>query len=148
MVNDITEGSAHSDSLCTDLTSRFPDADVVVVQNKVDGTDVVPANDERTIYCSALTGTGVPELRQFLARRVAESTSAVNDVLVNGRQAALLRSAVDSLTQAIDGLGSHVSNEYVTVDIRAAIRLLGDITGETWNVDVLDTIFSRFCIGK
>lgn len=148
VVNDITEGSAHSDSLCTDLTSRFPDADVVVVQNKVDGTDVVPANDERTIYCSALTGTGVPELRQFLARRVAESTSAVNDVLVNGRQAALLRSAVDSLTQAIDGLGAHVSNEYVTVDIRAAIRLLGDITGETWNVDVLDTIFSRFCIGK
>ncbi|MBS1561984.1 MAG: tRNA uridine-5-carboxymethylaminomethyl(34) synthesis GTPase MnmE [Bacteroidetes bacterium] len=148
VVNDITVGNAHSDTLCTDLTSRFPDAKVVVVQNKVDGTDIVPANDERKIYCSALTGAGVPELRAFLARRVAESTSAVNDVLVNGRQAALLRSAADSLTQAIDGLGAQVSNEYITVDIRAAIRLLGDITGETWNVDVLDTIFSRFCIGK
>lgn len=148
VVNDITEGSDHSDSLYVDLTSRFPDAEVVVVQNKVDVSDVVPANDERTIYCSARTGVGVPELRAFLARRVAENTSAVNDVLVNSRQAALLRSAVNSLSQAIDGLVARVSNEYVTVDIRAAIRLLGDITGETWNVDVLDTIFSRFCIGK
>ena len=38
--------------------------------------------------------------------------------------------------------------DYVAVDVRTAIRHLGDIAGETWSPDILETIFSRFCIGK
>jgi len=148
VVNDITEGSGHSDALCADLRSRFSAVDVVLVQNKIDGVGLVPQNNAHMVHCSALSGAGVADLRSLLSRRVADSTSAISDVLVNARQASLLRSAVDCLTQAIDGLERRISNEYVTVDIRGALRALGDITGETWNVDVLDTIFSRFCIGK
>lgn len=148
LVNDTSLGASHSDALCADLRLKFPFVDLITVQNKSDCVAELPANDRATVYCSAITGAGIDALRATLSDRVSASTSAVTDVLVNARQAALLRSVVESLDQAIRGLEQGVTNEYIAVDIRAGVQLIGDITGDAWSVDVLETIFSRFCIGK
>jgi len=148
VVNDLSLGADYSEALCTDLRLKFPFVDIIVVQNKSDRVSDTPPSSRDTVFCSAITGAGVDVLRSTLSQRVSESTSAVADVLLNARQSALLRSVVGCLDQAIHGLQQELSNEYITVDIRSAVQLIGDITGETWNVDVLETIFSRFCIGK
>ena len=69
-------------------------------------------------------------------------------MLVNARQAQLLRNIGASLRSCLQGMDSGLTSEFLAVDLRTCVRLLGEISGETWNPDVLDTVFSRFCIGK
>ncbi|MFM8771193.1 MAG: tRNA uridine-5-carboxymethylaminomethyl(34) synthesis GTPase MnmE [Candidatus Kapaibacterium sp.] len=147
VLNDITEGVHHSDALMDDLASRFPSTPVSLVQNKIDCVEMGVPTDS-TLWCSARTGQGIDSLRQHIIGSIRAQTSGIQDVLVNDRQAKLLRMIADSLSAVLRGLESKTSNDELAVDLRQAIRILGEITGETWNPDVLDTVFSRFCIGK
>lgn len=147
VLNDITEGVHHSDALMDDLGSRYPSTPIQLVQNKIDCVDA-GAPPEGVLWCSARTGQGIDTLRQHVITSIRAQTSGISDVLVNDRQAKLLRVIAESLSSVLRGLESKASNDELAVDLRQAIRILGEITGETWNPDVLDTVFSRFCIGK
>lgn len=149
VVNDLSINRDHSMDLVRDIEARFPNTPVVTVQNKVDVIEAsLPPYPVKTVVCSAVTGQGLDKLRSLLADHVKNTTTGVSDVLINARQAQLLRSIASHLRSALTGLNSGLSSDLMAVDIRSAIRLLGDITGESWNPDVLDTVFSRFCIGK
>jgi tRNA modification GTPase len=52
---------------------------------------------------------------------------------------------LDSAKRAID---VEAPADLIAIDVRASVRIMGEISGETWNPDILDTVFSRFCIGK
>ncbi len=150
VINDASQGVDHSDELVKDIRNRFHHLPVLVVHNKVDLiADGVPGDSGPDIVlCSAATGAGLDALREELVRRVREGTAGISDVLVNHRQAHLLRSIANHLRSALSALDTGGSSDLLAVDIRSAIRLMGDISGESWNPDVLDTVFSRFCIGK
>ncbi|MCX6141020.1 MAG: tRNA uridine-5-carboxymethylaminomethyl(34) synthesis GTPase MnmE [Candidatus Kapabacteria bacterium] len=149
VVNDASLGRDHSVSLLMDLKGRFTDIPTVTIQNKIDLIPGYDANlDTDDIVCSAQTGKGLDGLRGYLLEAVRVSTSGVSDVLINARQAHLLRSAAESLRSARSGVEGGLTGDLLAVDIRSAIRLLGDIAGESWNPDVLESVFSRFCIGK
>ena len=64
------------------------------------------------------------------------------------RAAALLRAADDQLGAALKTIGAGLSVDFISIDLRAAWEKLGEITGETVGEDIIDEIFSRFCIGK
>lgn len=64
------------------------------------------------------------------------------------RSAALLRAADDQLGAALKTIGAGLSVDFISIDLRAAWEKLGEITGETVGEDIIDEIFSRFCIGK
>ena len=68
----------------------------------------------------------------------------VNDV----RQADILRQAMVLLDQTRMTLMSGMSEDFVVIDLRSAWEKLGEITGDTLDEDIIDEIFSRFCIGK
>ncbi len=55
---------------------------------------------------------------------------------------------VYSLDKAVESIDSGMSGEFISVDLRNAINYLGEITGEFTNDEILDYIFSKFCIGK
>lgn len=154
VVNDASVGWNHSNALVEELQRRYASIPVVVVQNKIDAVhapDALPAaggDTTRYIPTSALEKDGVAELRTFLGEQCRVSTAAVHDVLVNQRQAHLLQSLVDHLASASNAITSQASADLIAIDLRAAVRILGEVTGETWNPDVLDAVFSRFCIGK
>lgn len=150
VVNDASCGFDHSEALVGELCSAFPDVPVVVVQNKI---DLIPQSAERDrsqseILCSAHSALGLHTLRERIVGLIRSKTSGSTDVLVNGRQATLLGQISSSLGSALTALDIGQSSDLLAVDIRAAIRLLGDVSGESWNPDVLDSVFSRFCIGK
>jgi tRNA modification GTPase len=85
-----------------------------------------------------------------LTNAVAEhlSRAEASPVVMNQRHRQHLYDALDAVQQARESLHQGVSGDMLTLDLRAALHELGAITGEITNEDVLDQIFSRFCIGK
>lgn len=66
----------------------------------------------------------------------------------NARQQEILRKALELLEQTRVTLLNGMSEDFVVIDLRSAWEKLGEITGETIGEDIIDEIFSRFCLGK
>jgi tRNA modification GTPase len=69
-------------------------------------------------------------------------------IISNLRHYDALQKAQESLAAVIRGLENVVTTDFIAMDIRHALAYLGEITGEISTEDLLDNIFSRFCIGK
>ena len=66
----------------------------------------------------------------------------------NARQLSLIKKADNSLKKALKGLKDNIPVDVITIDIESAKNNLGEILGENYKEDLLDELFSRFCIGK
>jgi tRNA modification GTPase len=99
---------------------------------------------------SALTGEGVAGLREAVLERAGGRGGLEQDgiLVTNARHHALLVSASAHLDEASNALGAGFSEEIALVGLHAALRDLGELTGETALDDILNRIFSTFCIGK
>jgi tRNA modification GTPase len=102
------------------------------------------------ICTSALTGEGIPELRAAILREVAgdAGSTAESGFLTNARHQALVRESLKSLDAAKTAVRNRVPHEMLLLDLYNALRPLDEITGATAADDILNLIFSRFCIGK
>jgi tRNA U34 5-carboxymethylaminomethyl modifying GTPase MnmE/TrmE len=98
---------------------------------------------------SARNGTGVESLGKELAKTILATQVDVDDKRVAGmRHAECLRAAIAGIERALSGLAAGTPEELVAFELRESVQHLGMITGETVGPDVLDSIFSRFCVGK
>lgn len=99
---------------------------------------------------SALTGTGLPELHFALARLATGDDAAADDsvLVTNARHADGLVRARDHLRAALATEREGLPADFVSIDLRLALEALGEITGESATDDLLDAIFTTFCIGK
>ncbi len=94
--------------------------------------------------------TGLQELENVIVQKVygkhlhAEESSFVDDE----RQAEIIRQARGYLEEARNAMEEEMGVDFVSIDLRSAWETLGEITGETVGEDIIDQIFSRFCIGK
>lgn len=111
--------------------------------------DTVPMHDGVSfdLSISALTGDGIEELKEKIYNKILGNSQSDSAVKVNHRQADLLRKARTALENSRKA-AEHEPEDFWTIDLRAAIAALGEITGETLTEELLDNIFSRFCIGK
>lgn len=102
------------------------------------------------LSCSAYTGDGLVELKQELLRRLASSVDVEAGAVAGTavRCAASIRRASVSLSAARSLVASQHSPELVAFELRAALDHLGEVVGAVYTDDILDRIFSRFCIGK
>ena len=140
-----------------DLAGSGSDVQPVLIGNKADAAPDLPVaelDDLTALKLSALEAReNADELEGLLDRltdTVAEhlSRAEASPVVMNQRHRQHLQDALDAVRQARDALDRGVSGDMLTLDLRAALQELGAITGEITNEDVLDQIFSRFCIGK
>jgi tRNA modification GTPase len=99
---------------------------------------------------SAVTGAGVEELTQTMHARIQQDFDVHQETIVsNVRHLEALAQTRTALQAARKGLVQNLPADLVAMDIRAAMRSLGNITGEIeMDTDILGAIFSRFCIGK
>jgi tRNA modification GTPase len=148
VLNDLSVDRQYSDSLFEHLKENYPDHELIMVQNKADKLDEIPSLNPEQILISAKNGNGIEELKMIISERARVSMERINDILVNQRHAVLLRRAESELESAIISLMEGFDATAVSIDIRRAVKTLGEITGEIWSEDVLNNIFSRFCIGK
>ena len=107
------------------------------------------AADAHTIRLSAKTGEGVAALVAALGRTVDATAAYRGEAIVtNQRHYHALREAQRALDAALDGVLQGLTSDLLSEDIRLAITHLGEITGEITSADILQNIFSKFCIGK
>ncbi|WP_263410963.1 tRNA uridine-5-carboxymethylaminomethyl(34) synthesis GTPase MnmE [Terriglobus tenax] len=122
--------------------------EAVVVWNKIDmqGTGT---REQAIVGVSALTGEGIVKLRSLLlAKLKAGAITSETAMLTNLRQQQAVQQAIDGLDNAITAVGAAIPHEMVLLDIYSALRGLDELTGATTADDVLNLIFSSFCIGK
>lgn len=107
--------------------------------------------DVPVVPVSALTGEGIPELMRELAVRVGAaqvSRMAMDSVILNARLVALMRTASDRVATLLEGLEVGRPLELLAVDAREVLARYEEAAGRRFSEDLLDVIFSRFCIGK
>jgi tRNA modification GTPase len=113
---------------------------------------VIPAAKDRPprVRTSATTGEGIPELRTEILRHVAgeAGTEAETGFLTNLRHQERVRESLTALAAARVAVENKVPHEMLLLDLYNALRPLDEITGATTTDDILNLIFSTFCIGK
>jgi len=125
----------------------------VLVLNKCDLARDAASRDRfrlrEAVWTSAKTGEGLSELRQLVGRMLGQDLpgGAGARFRVTLRQRALLREAEAALERAA-GAAPGMGMEFVAVDLRAALAAFGAVSGRDTDEDLLDRIFSRFCLGK
>ncbi|HKO99085.1 MAG TPA: tRNA uridine-5-carboxymethylaminomethyl(34) synthesis GTPase MnmE [Pyrinomonadaceae bacterium] len=101
------------------------------------------------VHVSALTGEGLQDLTTAILKPFATLDSeSVGLLVTDSRHHDLLLRALSSLEESKSLLSENASEELVLVGLHNALKLLGEITGETTTEDILGQIFSTFCIGK
>jgi len=134
---------------------RGDDPRYIFVMNKSDSMNnelldsgVVPAG---VLKLSALTGAGFQELEEAVVQAATRSGSShlSDEVIINSqRQKDLLDTAVEALEQTRKAVDTGMPVDIIAQELQTALHALGEITGEVTSEDILDSVFSGFCVGK
>lgn len=128
----------------------------VVVVNKsdlpqqIDIKEVKKSIGGTVLNISALKKRGLGDLKRSILERITEGRNPLVEgvVVTHLRHREVLAKTRKALLRALETTGEGLSEELIAVDVRDALVTLGEITGETTTEEILDTIFSEFCIGK
>jgi tRNA modification GTPase len=149
-VNDMSK-----EDLLSDL-SRLPVADIPVlaVGNKIDDAPINEVQKKfdgipHLIFISAKEKEHLEDLRAALySSTINEDQLADRTIVTNVRHYDSLLKTGEALDEVLNALATGISKELFASDIRRMLKYLGEITGEVTNEDILEDIFSKFCIGK
>lgn len=125
----------------------------ILVLNKNDlpeALDPKSIEDFKAISISSINGDGIESLKDAIKSSVWEGgiKSEMLEVMINSRhQEALIRARI-SLEAALSQLQSGLTLDLIALDLRVTANAIGEIVGKTTTEDLLDSIFSTFCIGK
>ncbi len=104
---------------------------------------------DNLITTSALHKMNVEYLKEKLYQTVIDDNSMMDETIVsNTRHYDALHKAHEALDAVLNGLDTGITGDFIAMDIRRSLHHLGEITGEISTDDLLDSIFTRFCIGK
>ena len=159
VVLDASQEISHEDQ---ELLVQAGQRTAIVVRNKSDLKTESPSegchserSEESALPCpgvstSALTGEGIAELRAAILRHVTGNAGAQSEsgFLTSARHQSLVSNSLKALTAAGSALQNQIPHEMLLLDLYSALRPLDEITGATTTDDILNLIFSTFCIGK
>jgi tRNA modification GTPase len=151
-----------SQPICDDdrrIIEFIRDKKVLVLLNKNDLSQMADVEEIRRLFgktdvniisVSAKYGSGIDEFEAEVKRMFfSEDISGDSDVLITSvRQKQLLSETLESLDRVRESLSNGMPEDFYTIDLQDAYEKLGMIIGEEMNDDVIDSIFSRFCMGK
>jgi tRNA modification GTPase len=130
----------------------------IVVLNKSDLPSRIARNEwpalcpdgREPVVISAVAGTGLDQLKERIRGQLGSGDLEAGDgiCITHLRHGLLLSRAQESLAQTLSALEADLTGEFVAADLRRAADALGEITGAISTDDILDRIFSEFCIGK
>ncbi|OLD17689.1 MAG: tRNA uridine-5-carboxymethylaminomethyl(34) synthesis GTPase MnmE [Acidobacteriales bacterium 13_1_40CM_3_55_5] len=137
----------------TELLEQGAKRPAIVVENKADlssfPTSVLGSQLPR-VRTSAITGEGIGGLRNEILRHIGGETGvqAETGFVTSLRHQSLIREAITALDAAQAAVRGKIPHEMILLDLYNALRQLDEITGATATDDILNLIFSTFCIGK
>lgn len=118
--------------------------------NKSDLPKKIDLTLENSIFGSVLNNEGLEELKNRIYNSFIKGDILNKDMtyVSNARQLSLIKKANDSIKSALEGTKNNVPVDIIEIDLDNAKNYLGDILGDNYNDELLDELFSRFCIGK
>ncbi|GAX60109.1 tRNA modification GTPase TrmE [Candidatus Scalindua japonica] len=102
------------------------------------------------VKTSVLTGDGLDTLKKTIISEILESNVDVSasEIVFTVRQEIVIGKAIEIIEEISDSLVGGMSHELVAIDLRRIVDAIGEVTGEVVTEDILDIVFSTFCIGK
>ncbi|HEV2397843.1 MAG TPA: tRNA uridine-5-carboxymethylaminomethyl(34) synthesis GTPase MnmE [Candidatus Sulfotelmatobacter sp.] len=137
-----------------ELLHQAPDDRLLVIENKIDLVSVrsrpETAGDFTTVCASAVTGEGIEELRKAILQEIGCESRIGGEpgFLTDIRHQKLVQESLAALDAARKAVYGNIPHEMLLLDLYNALRPLDAITGATTTDDILNLIFSTFCIGK
>jgi tRNA modification GTPase len=125
----------------------------ILVRNKLDRPQrlVLPAGlESESVGVCALNGAGMEALKDAIQQRLWNGAIRADmlPAMINARHQDALRRARTAAERSLAALREDLTLDLVAVDLRIAVNAVGEIVGQTATEDLLDNIFSQFCIGK
>ena len=141
--------TAEDDNLLQQVAQR----PAIAVENKIDiasAQSSFPAGTLPRVRTSATTGEGIPQLRSEVLRHVAgnDGKQLESGFLTSARHRGLVLDSIAALNAAQTAVHNKIPHEMLLLDLYNGLRALDEITGATTTDDILNLIFSTFCIGK
>ena len=135
--------------------AEFADKKCVVVLNKIDlparlDPSFLAPRRSPVVEVSCLTGQGIEALKDAIKELAwsGQIKAEMLEVMINSRHQDALNRARAAALRTVEALRSGQTLELVALDLRIAVNAVGEIVGKTTTEDLLDMIFSQFCIGK
>ena len=127
---------------------------LVIIANKIDTAEQKSLTEKfkginHVIFVSAKEKRNIEAIKEQLYSYINSGALNQNDVIVtNARHYEALTQANEFLAKVLEGLDINITGDFLAMDIRQSLHYLGLITGDITTDDLLDNIFSKFCIGK
>ena len=118
----------------------------IIVRTKCDLCNNQTKNNEISI--SSKTKEGIEELKKAIYEEISDLNPTQSEFLTNQRQQYCLKKSLEALENALNGAKSNELQDLISIDLKAALTNLGEISGEVITEDILSNIFENFCIGK
>ena len=129
-----------------------PQKNTIIVKNKIDLTEDIPgknSDNEREVFClSAVSKEGVDELVDHLKKFFGSDLNQEGTFTVRRRHLNSINQAHDFFVAAAEQINNDQATDLVAEELLQAQNAISEITGEFTNEDLLEKIFSQFCIGK
>ncbi len=137
------------------LLNKLENKNYIIIINKTDlpkklNVEELPVDKCQIVNMSIKNKTGIEELKQKIIEMFNISQIETTDptYLSNSRSISILESCLESIKEVEKGLGNNVPIDMIELDIKAIWEKLGTINGTTYEEELLDEMFSRFCLGK
>ena len=145
IINDVTCGVHHSQSLIDLVHKEHPQVTYQLVQNKCDLISH-ELNDD-SLHISAKDSNGLDQIIAYLSSS-AKSIDTHQAFLLNERQAKLLREYHASIERALHLIEQGMTTDVIAIELRSALDTIGLILGTIYTEELLNDVFASFCIGK
>lgn len=153
LIISIFDGSREIDKEDIEILKLIENKKSIIILNKIDlGEPVIKIDDinKPIIRLSAKTGDGIEDLYNEIVRLFHINEVEINDceIITNIRHKNQIRKAINSINNSINSIKEKMPIDIVSINIREILINLGDITGESVTDDIINKIFSKFCLGK
>ena len=136
-----------------ELLDKIKNKNYLIVINKNDlenKLDISKLEESKLIYISALNNEGIDELKNKIKSIFNLDKIETSDLtyLTNARSISLLKQALNAITDIKMGIGNNLPIDMLEIDLKNVWNLLGSIIGVTYEEELIDQLFSQFCLGK
>ncbi|MGM0365510.1 MAG: tRNA uridine-5-carboxymethylaminomethyl(34) synthesis GTPase MnmE [Actinomycetota bacterium] len=153
----VIDGSKQIDFRDLKILERAENKNTIAVINKIDlGIKIEKMDinkffkEDQVVYISAIKKEGIENLEELIKKKVLGNgeLNLEEKIIINNRHKRIMIEAKNLLENADKAMAEKMSEEFAAADLKIAVNILGEITGQTAGEEVLEKIFSQFCIGK
>ena len=133
-----------------ELLTKVKEKNHIIVVNKIDLENKLEINEDNVIKISVKDNIGIEDIKNRIAETFNLDKIETQDMsyLSNARSISLLKQSLNKIKDCLNNIDNSVPIDIIELDLKETWNTLGEIIGETYSDELIDEIFSRFCLGK